>query len=499
MLSACLNYTNLSTARALTRAKEIGVRKVTGAYRRDLIFQFLSESIITSLFALTLAILFLIFIKPAFINLWLNKYLNFDLHANPSVYLMFAAFAIVIGIVAGLYPALHLSSFHPIKAIKNAASVTGGKLGMRKVLSVSQFVISLFFVITSILIYTQFKFFTAFEYGFEFKDVVNISLQGNEYQKISTAFNTIPGVTDISASEYVPGTGRSSGMDINHPESQEPINFRILSANERFLDNLNLKIIAGSGLPATMDSISRQIVVNETAAKALGFEQPSDVVGTTVIQSWNKEQLEVVGVVEDFWINLPIGGDALNPAFLRNQLRFSYANVKIASASARETLKQLEEVWKKLDPYHPFKYEYYDEELAATHEGIFDLVTIVGFLAFIAVTIACLGMLGMATYTAERKKKEVGIRKVMGAKDIAIALMLSKDFLKVLVIASCIGAPLTYMINNLWLQNFAVRADFGIELILSGTFLLLFLGLLAIGSQTFSAAKRNPVESLKAD
>ena len=498
MLSACLNYTNLSTARALTRAKEIGVRKVTGAHRKDLILQFLSESIFTAFLALCLALLLLIFIKPAFTGLWLNQYLNFDLDTNFLVYFIFAGFALVLGIIAGVYPALYLSRFQPVKAIKNPDTIPAGRLGIRKILSVSQFVISLFFVITSILIWTQFKYFMNFEYGFNSNNLVNIELQGNDFNKVSNALGSVPGVASISASEYVPATGRTSGMDIFKPATEDPINFRILSANETFIDNLGLEILAGTNLPLTRDSSSHYIVVNETAVKAMGFQNPREIIGEVLIQSWNKESLQVVGVVRDFWLKLPIGGDRLEPAFLRNQPRnFSYANIKIIPGSFRATIPQLEAKWKSVDPVHPFKLEFYDEALEATHAGIFDVVSIVGFLAFIAITIACLGMLGMATYTAERKKKEIGIRKVLGAEIFNIVYMLSSDFLKILVISICVGAPLSYVINNLWLETFANRAEFGIGTILLGTLILLALGLLTIGSQTIRASRGNPVESLK--
>lgn len=500
MLSACLNYTNLSTARALTRLKEIGIRKVTGAYRKDLVFQFLSESVITAFFALVLAVVLLIFLKPAFVGLWLNRYLDFDLQAGPAIYIIFAGFALVMGIVAGLFPALHLSTFRPVSAIKNSVLTPGGRMGIRKVLSVSQFVISLFFVVTSILVYTQFRYFMRFDYGFDAQNVVNVSLQGNDFQKIANAFSAVAGIADISASEYVPATGRSSGMQLNHPESHDPIQFRILSASENFLDNLGINLIAGRGLTLTTDTASRFIVINEAAVKALGFKQPGEIVGTTLISSWNKEALEVVGVVEDFWVKLPIGGDGMEPVFLRNlPSNFSYANIRVTSGNENRVIAQLEQAWKKVDPAHPFKYEFYEDELDSTHAGIFDVVSIVGFLAFVAVTIACLGMLGMATYTAERKRKEVGIRKVLGADDSEIAYMLSRDFLRVLLIAAGIGGPLSYIVNNLWLEVFPTRAEFGIGIVIQGTLILLVLGLLTIGSQTIRASRRNPVDSLKAE
>lgn len=500
MLSACLNYTNLSTARALTRAKEIGVRKVTGAHRRDLVYQFLIESVLTSFLALFVAILLLIFLKPAFTGLWLNRYLQFDLETHPSVYLIFATLAVVLGILAGFYPALHLSAFQPVKAIKNPERIASGRLGMRKILSTAQFIISLFFVITSILIYTQFKYFMNFEYGFNPKDIVNIELQGNDFKRVSDAFSSVPGVSIISGSEYMPATGRTSGMDLTKPNTDESINFRMLSANEKFIENMGLTFVAGTNLPETTDSAGAHVVLNETAVTVLGFETPDEAVGQTLLQKWNNEHLQIVGVVKDFWLKLPIGGDNIEPAFLRTvPKRFNFVNVKVNPNDASETISVLNDRWKRIDPIHPFKYQFYEDELASTHAGIFDMVSVVGFLAIIAITIACLGMLGMATYTAERKRKEVGIRKVLGAEVASIALMLSRDFIKVLAFAIGIGAPLTWFINNLWLQTFANRAEFGVQSVFLGALLLLMLGLITIGSQTIRVSKSNPVDSLKTE
>lgn len=352
----------------------------------------------------------LIFIKPAFTALWLNQYLEFDLKTNWFLYAIYGAFALVLGIVAGFYPAMHLSRFQPVKAIQNSASMPTRRFGIRKVLSVGQFVISLFFIITSILVYTQFRYFMNFEYGFSPKDVVNIELQGNNFRRVSEAFNSIQGVSAISASEYIPATGRTSGMDLKKPDTGEVINFRLLSADENFIGNMGLQLVAGTNIAETSDSAGTQIVLNEAAVKALGFQSAEEAVGQILIISWKNEPVQVTGVVQDFWLKLPIGGERLEPAYLRNDpKRFSYANLKITGADVPAAIKSLELKWKSIDPIHPFKYQFYENELASTHAGIFDVVSIVGSLAFIAITIACLGMLGMATYTTERKKKEVGM------------------------------------------------------------------------------------------
>jgi putative ABC transport system permease protein len=194
MLSACLNYTNLSIARALTRAKEIGVRKITGANRKSIILQFLSESILTSLFAMCMGYILLIVIRRSFTSLWINRYLNFELPDSPTIYVAFIFFAVIIGIIAGLYPAFRLSAYQPVKALKALTSVRSGKFRMYKVLSVTQFVISLLFITTSILIFNQFRHYMGFDYGFSSKNIINLELQGNDYAKLANEMESVPGV-----------------------------------------------------------------------------------------------------------------------------------------------------------------------------------------------------------------------------------------------------------------------------------------------------------------
>ncbi|NOS92425.1 MAG: FtsX-like permease family protein [Cyclobacteriaceae bacterium] len=501
MLSAGVNYTNLSTARALTRAKEIGVRKVTGARRKDLIFQFLSESVLISFLSLVLAMILLLFVKPAFKGLWVNNYLNFELHENSTVYFYFILFALLVGLLAGIYPAFRLSRLQPILAIQKKESVPSKKWGMQKFLSVSQFIVSLFFITTSILLYNQFKHHLAIDYGFNAKQIVNVKLQGNEYSKVSNELSKIPGVASISACDYLPATGTQNNTALKIAGSEKDyLGVTVLVTDEKFMETLELKIIAGKNLPDSSSAHNRFILLNESAIQKLGYQHPSEIVGELMEQHGSKEMVEVVGVVQDFRFRMPSEQEVIAPIMIHNRpSSFRYANLKIISNDRTATIARLEEAWKKLDPIHPLDYQFYDEQLAETNQGFVDIVSIIGSFAFLAITIACLGLLGMATYTTERRSKEIGIRKVMGAGDLSVALLLSKGFLKMLLVSICIGAPFSYFINNLWLQHFPNRVEFGFGTVLLGIFVLLGLGLVTIGSQTFRASKRNPVESLKSE
>jgi putative ABC transport system permease protein len=499
MLSACLNYTNLSVARALTRAKEIGVRKVTGANRKNLILQFLSESIITALLALTMAVVLLLFIRPAFKGLWINQYLNFELPSTILVYIIFAAFAVLVGILAGVYPALHLSAYQPIKALKNLNSIRPRKLGMRKALTITQFAISLFFITTSILILNQFNHFIKFDYGFNSHSIVNIELQGSDYRKLVNELSAVHGVSTISACDYIPATGTQNGISLKRSGTEEePRKLTLLLTDENFVDNLEIKLIAGKHLMATSDSSDQFILVNEAAVKAFGYEYPSEIIGQ-VFETRNKEMLQVIGVIKDFSLRIPMAEDKINPLIMRNSpFSFKYVNVRIMGDPSG-IIPKLEQKWKSVDQIHPFKYEFFDDQLAQTHQAIFDAVTVLGFIALLAIVIACLGLLGMVIYTAERKTKEVGIRKILGAEDLSIVLLLSKGFFKMLLVSVFIGAPLSYFMNNLWLQKLPNRIEFGFGTVFLGTLIMLVLGLLTIGSQMISVSKGSPIDSLKND
>jgi putative ABC transport system permease protein len=505
LVSACLNYINLSVARALKRSREIGVRKVAGAGRLDLILQFLGESVLTALLAMGMALGMLFFLRSAFMHLWVNQYLNFEMPMNGVVCLVFLGFALLTGIVAGVYPAFYLSRFEPVLALRSTEGTRPGRLPMRKVLSVAQFVLSLFFIITSILIYNQFRFFLHFKYEFQTAGILNVDLQGSDYQIVSREFRNVPGVTAISACEYLPATPRSEGFQWRPADRRRKADslytlVMALRTDEHFISNLGLKLVAGQELPAASPSAWRYVVVNEAAAKAFGYDRPAAILGAAFETPYNDSPLVVVGVVQDFHMRMLLGNDKIEPLVLQNRpASFQYLNVRIGSRDVRTVMTALNSRWRTIDPVHPFHYEFFDEELASESQGIFDVVSILGYIAFLVVVIACLGMLGMATYTTERRRKEVGIRKVLGAGDWANTLLLSREFIQVLLIAIGIAAPLSYFLNAAWLRKFPNRVDFGWGTVMEGTALVLALGLITIASQTIRASKAKPVKALHSD
>ncbi|MCG8387918.1 MAG: ABC transporter permease [Cytophagales bacterium] len=498
MISSCLNYTNLSIARALTRAREVGIRKVNGAYRANLVLQFLSESVLAVLFAMTMANILLLLVKPAFMGLWVNHYLNFDLDGSLFVYLVFLGFAVLTGLVAGIFPALHLSRFSPVKVLKDLGSTGPRKLGIRKILSTFQFVLSLFFIITSLLIIRQFNHFMKFDYGFDAKNIVNIPMQGNDYRLLSDKLAQVPGVLTVSACEFIPATDGGHGVGVKRAGSTDKhTRFEAISVDPNFIHTLGLSLVAGRYLPEEAGP-SRFIVVNEAAVKALGYQAPSEMLGQTFEAISYDNPLEVIGVVSNFKFQSPAVEDEIGPLMFQNQPgSFSFMNVKVSSDNIQGTLIGLEETWKEIDPVHSFQYRFFDDQLVAVNQWLGDIASIIGFIAFLAITIACLGMLGMAIYTTERRRKEVSIRKILGAEDRNIIFLLSRVFLTILLTSILVGAPLSFLINRIWLRNFPNRVDFGWDIVFMGVSILLILGSITIGSQTIIASRRNPIDSLK--
>lgn len=502
MISACLNYTNLSIARSLTRSKEVGIRKVTGAVRKNLIWQFLGESVLTSLLALVMAVIILNIMKPVFMSLWINKYLNFNLTENLPVMLYFFGFAVIIGLIAGIIPALHLSKFHPIKVLKNSYGDRKGKIGFRKVLTISQFVVSLFFIVTTILIIRQTRHYIHFEYGFNTENMINIELQGNDFDLVADEFSSIQGVTNISACQHLPASGISMSSGLRLEGSEEDYqNMGSFYVHPGFIENLELEIISGMNFSEyNRSKTETSVIINETAVRDLGFQTPDEIVGKLVEVEGLENMLTVAGVVKNFQFRMPLFDDKIGPMVFRNAPgHFSYVNLKVQATDLKPVVGALKEKWSEIDPVHDFEFSYFDEQMANTYQLLTDVISVIGFFAFLSISIACLGLLGIATYTVERRIKEVGIRKVLGAGEYRIVYLLSSSFIKMLLISIVIASPLVYFANDLWLQEFSHRINYGFGTIFSGAMIMLALGILTVGSQTWRISRTNPADTLRTE
>lgn len=501
MISACLNYTNLSIARALTRAKEIGVRKVNGATKKDVFLQFMIESVLISLIALIVANVVLLLIKPLFLNLWAIQHLSPNLDLTYSVFLQFFVFACGVGVFAGLYPATRLSKFTPIRVLKGNLASGSRKLGLKAALNVTQFVFSLFFIITSIVIVRQFEHYLSTDYGMQTDNIFNVPLQGNDYEIMMSELSSVPGVENISACHTIPAMPSSFGVSYTttsaNDENWFPAEF--MSVNPSFVENLELTLIAGNNLDKDSDGLN-ELVINAYAAKLMGHENPYDAINQTVFISGKDDPWKVKGVIKDFNFQSMIMGDGEKSLFMRfDPTIFSYLNIKIAGNDPLKAVQLLSEKWESIDPVHQMEGYFYNESLTKSNQWMGDLGSIIGYFAFLAILISCLGLLGMAVYTTERRVKEVGIRKVLGAGSLQLTIMLGKAFLILLGVSILIAAPLSYFVNKMSIDNIPNQAPFGVGVIVLGSLIMLMLGLITIGSQIFKVTKTNPVESLKCE
>ena len=499
MLSACLNYTNLSLAKSLTRAREVGIRKVSGAYRYQILFQFIGESILVSVLSLVFAIGLLELLKPAYNGLWITQYFKVSFENDAYIYLIFLGLSVCIGIIGGILPAIYLSSFKPLKVLQESTGIkVFRRISLRKALIVVQFMISLFFIITTTLIYFQLRYLANAEYGFDKENIINIPLHGNDYTTYANTITGHTGIVNVSGSSVVLATGGTGSTVLrNVNDLEDSLGVSQMSADPAFLENLQLRIIAGTGFPERVSEKSEQyLIVNEIACEKLGYTNANDIIGASFIAKDIDKPLTVVGVVKNFHYSNLIS--AIGPFVIRYiPDDFRFINIRIDPLHRDETLSFLEVEWKKIDHDHAFKPEYMDYQLMESHAFIGDIGQVIGFVSVIAISIACLGLLGMVIFVTQSKIKEIGIRKVHGATTSNIILQLSRGFFIMLIIAMCIAVPLAKLANNAWLVQFAVRVQFGIEIISVGVLIMIILGLTTILSQTIRAARTNPADILR--
>ena len=500
MLSACLNYTNLSVARSLTRAKEVGIRKVSGATRRQIFGQFIAESVMISMVSLVFSIFLLFFLQSVFSGLVVNKYLHITFEHTVPLYLAFFGFSLGVGLIAGMLPSLYISAFNPIQILKNFSGTKMFKrLTLRKALLVMQFSVSLIFIISTTLIYLQTDHIFNFDYGFNKDNVINVTLyKQDNYKRFAQEISTNKNIVAVSACAYSPASGTQNTTIIKKTENlKDSLRANYFDIDAKSVDVWDLKLLAGKNLPEIPSQTGESyILVNEKLVDKFKFGSARQAIGQKILVDGNN--LEIVGVVKDFQF-LDVMR-AIEPLMLRNrQSQLNFASIRVTGTNQQETVKFLEETWKKVNPTTKFQYAFLDQELLLVHTMFSNIANVLGFIAFLAVFISCLGLLGMATYTAETRRKEMGIRKVLGSGVFQIILLLSKNYVYMIGIAVVIATPLAYFINNLWLEFFVSRVSISPAVLLLGIFILLTISLLTVLSQAWRAAKVNPVESLKAE
>ena len=511
LVIACFNFVNLATARSFRRAKEIGVRKVIGAERKQLIMQFIGETILLSVLSMLLAIVATILIVPL-LNQFTGKSIQFNPFANPILGLIILAAGIVIGMIAGIYPALVLSGFQPIKVLKNMKLVgSGSGAWLRQALVVIQFSLSVLLIVSTTIVYRQTQFLNKTDIGFNKEQVVYFQVRG-DLEKNLEAFKSelkrSPGIVSITSGYGLPGDlYAGDGVKTTGADGEKDRSANVFIGDHDYAKTLGLRIIAGRDFSKDMATDENEaFLINETAVKEWGFGTPGKAIGQKI--SWDKwspkdtlnkvKRGQVIGVVEDFHYKSLHEKVTASVIQIYPQVVFAVA-VKLKTADIKKTIAYINNAWGKFVPGFPLDYKFMDETYAKMYKAEAKLSDLLWIFTVMAIVVGCMGLFGLAAFSAEQRTKELGIRKVLGANAFDIVGLLSKNFLVLVMIASLIAFPIAWWAMNSWLKDFPYRVSiswwvFGIAIIAA-----LAVALLTVSFQAIKAALTNPVKSLRTE
>jgi putative ABC transport system permease protein len=500
LLIACVNFMNLSTARSSNRAKEVGVRKVLGSARKYLIAQFLTESILVTLASTIIAVVLACALLPVF-NQVSGKSLSFTAHSLSWLLPSLIASVLVIGFLAGSYPAFFLSGFQPIEVLKGklAAGFKGSFL--RSFLVVFQFSISIFLIIGTLVIYNQLNYIHNKNLGFDRSQVLvikNTNVLGNQAKILKDEVKQLPGVVSITMSTYQP-TGEERNMTGLFPDRTIDIKKDVLTefwpVDEDYINTMGIKLIAGRNFSKQMASDTAAMIVNEAFIRKYGEKDP---MGKTLYRdSYGIQPYHIVGIMKDF--NFSSLRDQITPAALYFAADNGAISVRIRTSDLSALMSQIENKWKRLAPNQQFAYSFMDQDFDATYHSEQRVGTLFVSFSTLAILIACLGLFGLAAYAAEQRNKEIGIRKVLGASISGIVSMLSMDFIKLVFISILIASPLAWYIMNKWLQDFAYRTEVHWWIMATAGMVAILIAFATISFQSVKAALANPVKSLRSE
>ena len=498
---ACFNYIIITVARSLKRTKEIGLRKVIGSRRSQIIKLFLSETFMITFFALIAACLLILWLIPVFNGLDViqqsKQQINIEQMNDPVIYIIFFLFAIIVSLLAGLYPALYLSSFQPTNALQGLSRVRGlTHLLTRKILMGIQFAVSLISIIFIAYFYQLNTYWMTFDRGIASENFVNVYLKDVNYQTYKNEIVTNSNIKRVSFSNEIPIYGGGGHLKLKTEKMEKPRWASYYSIDPEFINNFEIRLIAGRNFSSEFTTdIENAIIINEKAVQFFELESPEQAIGKTVF-SEDDSRFTVIGIVKDFnytFPDVPIG-----PLVLRYQPEnFRIANISYMPGKKDEIKTYLESTWKKFDKLHVIHYKFFDDEKEELNASAAGIIKISGWACGFVILIALLGLLGMVTYTTEMRVKEIGIRKVLGASVPGSAYFLSKGYLKIILYSAIVALPGGYLVSEAIMQNFAFRPNLNLWVLPAALIFILVLALITICSQTVRAAVANPVESLR--
>jgi putative ABC transport system permease protein len=497
LLIACINFMNLTTARSVKRAKEIGIRKVVGAFRFALVRQFIGEALLIVSIAIIISLVLVMLVLPLF-----NQLTEKQIHvpfADSTFWLSITGLLLVTGFISGSYPALYLSSFKPVRVLKGSLKFSSGALGFRKGLVVFQFMLSILLIIGTIVVSKQVNYIQTVNLGYDRENLLYIPLEGDltaKYQIFKSQSLQMPGIKNISRITDVPtqienGTG---GVQWEGKDLTADIQFTQSASGYDFIKTMHLQLAEGRDFAKDFATDSVGYIINESALKIIGYKDP---IGKP-LTLWEKKGT-IIGVLKDFHFNslhTPI-----NPLVLRfgENVEWGAALVRTEPGKTKAALSSLEKICKNLNPKFPFTYKFSDEEYQKLYKSEQVVSQLARYFAFLAIFISCLGLLGLVMFTAEQRTREIGIRKVLGATVPNVVGLLSKDFLSLVLIANLISWPLGWWAMSKWLQNFEYRTAICWWVFVLAGLAAVLIALLTVSYQAIKAAIANPVKSLRTE
>ena len=500
LLMACINFMNIATARSMTRTREIGIRKVLGAGRSQIARQFFAESIFYALLSLVLAIALVQLALPVF-NSLADRELSMSFSEMPYLITALLLLALLVGLISGSYPALLLSGYHPARVLKGGKRWSAAGGGFRKVLVVGQFTISIALIIGTFIIIAQLNYMKKQELGFDIKQLVVIPIidrsPAQSIESIKGELKKHSGVVAVTACSHIPGGITSGGSFIpeGYPEGQSQM-MNSQQIDDDYIDTMGMEIALGRNFSQDFPAdVQESVLINQAAAREIGWDNP---IGRKIGFSGDPDRRKwtVVGLVKDFhYVSLH---SAIEPLYIsREPDRFRYVIARISSNNIPATLEYLENKWKEFDTSRPFQYFFLDESFDRQYRTEEKLRSIFFNFTIIAIFIACLGLFGLSLFAAESRKREIGIRKVLGASVSGVVLLMSKDFTRLVVIANVIAWPLIWIATRRWLENFAYRTPIKLHLFLLAGVAALAVAFLTILFQAVKTARANPVEAIR--
>ena len=505
LLIACVNFMNLSTARSSNRAKEVGVRKVLGSLKKSLVAQFLTESVLVSFIALLLAIVIAWLLLPYF-NQLSGKQLGRSVFANPLLFPSLIALMLVVGVVAGSYPAFYLSAFNPVEVLKGKVSKGFKSSWLRSGLVVFQFFISIMLIVGTIVIYNQLKFIQSKDLGYNRNQVLiikNTHPLGTNAKVFKNEILQMAGVENATMTGFLPTSDWRSDSPI-FPDAtldqKSAVSVQIWPVDENYIPTLDMKMVKGRNFSRDFKTDSLGIIINESAAKLLGFADPVNK-QVYYLNNFNDGKdvtaYHILGVVKDF--NFSSLREQVTPLALVYRQQNGSISFRINTSNIPGVVAGIENKWKSMAPSQPITYSFMNDDFNNTYKTEQQTGKIFISFAIFAIFIACLGLFGLVTYAAEQRTKEIGIRKVLGASVSGIVGMLSKDFLKLIIIAMLIAFPLAWWAMHSWLQHFAYRISITVWVFAIAGGIALLISLLTVCLQAIKAALANPVNNLRTE